>query len=328
MTSSNDKYWKVGLFVVTTVALLMVYVTWLGLGRLERKSFDVYAYFDEPVDGLSKGSPVKFRGVTIGVVARIRAAADQKHVEVLSHVFEDALVDLRLRDADEDSPLGESPEARERMKPLRVQLIRSPLTGVAHIQGDFVDPAAHPVEELRFPTNEPMVPTMPSTWRTIEARLVETLTKLPDLVNRLDQSVAAITASITGAKFGELTAQIRETLTEVRERLASLDSDGLVADARAIVSRGRDVLTSVEDALATAKVPETLQKLRHTLDVAGEAASGLETTARTIDRATRDVATEFRDVHRLVKALERLSSMLERDPSALVRGRTNPPKGK
>jgi hypothetical protein len=48
-------------------------------------------YFDESVQGLDVGSPVKFRGVTLGTVSTITVAPDRRHVEVWMRIYQDEL---------------------------------------------------------------------------------------------------------------------------------------------------------------------------------------------------------------------------------------------
>src|SRR5512145_1750508 len=64
-------YFKIGLFVVSAVAIAVVGVVALGVGTVFRKQVLVETYIDESVQGLDIGSPVKFRGVQVGEVETI-----------------------------------------------------------------------------------------------------------------------------------------------------------------------------------------------------------------------------------------------------------------
>jgi ABC-type transporter Mla subunit MlaD len=52
-----------------TIAVLAVII--LGTGALFKKKVMMETYFDESVQGLSVGAPLKYRGVTIGSVEHI-----------------------------------------------------------------------------------------------------------------------------------------------------------------------------------------------------------------------------------------------------------------
>ena len=70
MTATANN-WKLGLFIVTGIAVVLSTAAWIGVDRLRQDYRIWYAYFDESVDGLEVGSPVKFLGVPIGEVVEI-----------------------------------------------------------------------------------------------------------------------------------------------------------------------------------------------------------------------------------------------------------------
>ena len=80
--SSPTNHGKLGLFVVCAVAGLAGAVIFIGGRSLTRVTVPYQAYFDESVEGLEVGSPVKFRGVSIGNVSEIALAGDKRHVQV------------------------------------------------------------------------------------------------------------------------------------------------------------------------------------------------------------------------------------------------------
>ena len=97
MAVQTANHWKLGLFVVLGVGTALGAAIWLSASDFsERKVF--VTYFDEPVHGLSVGSPVTFRGVPIGSVTRIAVAPDRRHVEVTSEIRADRLAGGGLPD--------------------------------------------------------------------------------------------------------------------------------------------------------------------------------------------------------------------------------------
>lgn len=84
-TTTNDKSLRVGLLVTAALAILMVFLFFIGS---EQKIFarkNEYAVRLENVTGLAEGNPVKMSGVTIGVIRDIKLPQDpkQKSVEIL-----------------------------------------------------------------------------------------------------------------------------------------------------------------------------------------------------------------------------------------------------
>ncbi len=56
MTETN--HWKLGLFIVMGITVILGTAAWFGIDRLRRDYLAAFAYFNEAVDGLTVGSPV------------------------------------------------------------------------------------------------------------------------------------------------------------------------------------------------------------------------------------------------------------------------------
>ena len=90
--ASPSNHWKLGLFVVCGVTLGLSALVLFSARSLRTETAQYKSYFDESVQGLETGSPVKFRGVTIGRVSAIDVAPDRRHVAVTSELGVDAIV--------------------------------------------------------------------------------------------------------------------------------------------------------------------------------------------------------------------------------------------
>jgi hypothetical protein len=64
--SAEARYFRVGLFMFVGIGLIGSCAVILGGQGLFQTPVPFETYFDESVQGLEKGSPVKFRGVSIG----------------------------------------------------------------------------------------------------------------------------------------------------------------------------------------------------------------------------------------------------------------------
>ena len=62
----------IGAFVLGAVALIVIAILVFGSGRLFRQTREFVLYFDNSVNGLRIGAPVKIKGVEIGSVKDIR----------------------------------------------------------------------------------------------------------------------------------------------------------------------------------------------------------------------------------------------------------------
>ncbi|MBI3441436.1 MAG: MCE family protein [Proteobacteria bacterium] len=70
-------YFRVGIFCLLVVAALIYYLITFGGGQ-ETKHLTRYAiYFDNSISGLSRGAPVKLKGISVGLVKQIGFVAKE-----------------------------------------------------------------------------------------------------------------------------------------------------------------------------------------------------------------------------------------------------------
>src|SRR5512139_883492 len=90
-----------GLFIVAGLALGVIGLLLFSSSKMFSKTRDLIVYFDESLNGLNEGAPVKYRGVTIGAVKRVMArfnqATNDNAMPVIIEI-EDKLVRQRLGD--------------------------------------------------------------------------------------------------------------------------------------------------------------------------------------------------------------------------------------
>src|SRR4029079_12136394 len=124
---------------------------------------------------LDIGSPMKFRGVPVGVVSDSTIAPHPRRGQG-PPVFEwDVLRRLGIR--------AERPDPHSAMPfidaDLRVQLASTGITGVKYLDVDVFDPVRTPLPELPFPTPWNYIPSQPSTLKSLGDALTEVANRLP-----------------------------------------------------------------------------------------------------------------------------------------------------
>lgn len=67
--STNTK--AIGIFVTASIAVLVLLVLFFGSAKLFSQSIRYILFFEHSVNGLNVGSPVKYKGVPVGIVERI-----------------------------------------------------------------------------------------------------------------------------------------------------------------------------------------------------------------------------------------------------------------
>jgi ABC-type transporter Mla subunit MlaD len=239
--------WKLGLFVVVGALVSVIGVVYLGARELQRSTHTAYAYFDEALTGLEEGSAVKFRGITVGKVERIRFATLDRLLEVQASLYEDYLVDLGLDTArlDASNPL---------IHRLRAQVVMSFVTSTAFIQVDFLEDPPEGPQMLGFdvPTDGFTLRTVPSTAKSLESSVREVLAELPKLSLEVRSLVELVRTELGAARVPEASRKLQGLLTKIEAQVdAFADEDVVAATAGAVneVGAAAAALRGERDAL-------------------------------------------------------------------------------
>ncbi len=313
---------KLGLFVVSGVVALLIAIVFFG-GRSMRKntlSFDTY--FNESVQGLEVGSPVKYRGVTIGTVAASDIAPDLRHVKVSMDLYLDDVARLHLT---EGAP---TPKSKTKIPPdLRTQLVSQGITGVKFVQMDFFDVKANPVENLPFPVGEATIPSAVSTLKSLEDSIVGAVNRIPDLVEGVMAIMLRVNRILEDFDQKKVPDAAKLALQHVDEVL--LNIDGTLKDLKTSGVIGKSAATVQNVDRAVTKMNTLLDKLD---GEKGLFASAQKTTdafgdlGRNATGTTRELEATLREVREAAEAIRTLADELEKDPDMLLKGKAKKAK--
>ena len=171
--SAEARYFRVGLFVLIGIVLIGACTVILGGQNLFKEPVLMETVFNESVQGLEVGSPVKLRGVQLGTVSEIAFVRDYYPVESTGELREHGEKIVVLMEVMEPVETEiSSEERRENVKQLigrglRLRLASSGVTGTVFVQGDFLSPTRHPPMEIPWTPENLYIPSAPSTMATI-----------------------------------------------------------------------------------------------------------------------------------------------------------------
>ena len=83
--NSNPNYFRLGVFVLAAIGVLLAVILIFGSGQIFKKSFYVETYIKQSVTGLDAGASVRFRGVKIGQVTMIGLSGDMYERDLPFH---------------------------------------------------------------------------------------------------------------------------------------------------------------------------------------------------------------------------------------------------
>ena len=321
--AAPTNHYKLGLFVILGIAATIAVAIGLGAQSMRKETVTYHTYFNESVQGLDVGSPVKFRGVTIGHVAAIEVAPDHRHVEVIEEL--DVRDIRRLGLVDKGGP--ESALSRHKARflvpdDLRAQLGSQGITGVKFIAIDFFDPKSNPPLPLPFPPPENHIPAATSMMKNLEDTISKAAEKLPELVDAVVAIMSRVDRMIAQLEKDQVSEKAAATLTHADEVLSSLSvtvkrieqsgiadkASGTLDDLHVAVNKMNKVLDRID---GDTGLIASATKATDAFGAAGKGAGG----------ATKEMEATMREVREAAEAIRTLAEALERDPDMLVKGR-------
>ncbi len=264
---AKPHYFRIGLFVLTALTLVVVAVVLFGAGLFAQHKLYVESYFVESITGLSVGSPVEFRGVQIGRVEQIgfvgsaypldpntpAGARYASCVRVITGV-------LRSKLPEPEYPQVEDLLRRMVARGLRVRVSSNLLTQQASLEVNFLDPNRFPLEPVPWQPKYPVIPSAPGELTTMKDSIDKILGQLQaidaqGLAASLEKVFTSLNTAITEAHLAELSKEAQGLLQASRQKVEALEMDKINAGAQRFVA-------ALNEAVAEANVPQLSQQVR------------------------------------------------------------------
>ncbi len=305
--SAASTHFKLGVF--TLLGILAVFATAFGLGLRAMKSDSVtyHTYFDESVQGLEIGAPVKYRGVPVGSVSEIRIAPDLKLVDVA----------LALNRAD-----AERLRLAQKKPEVRAQLGTQGITGVKLVDIDFFDPRTSPAPQLSFPPAENYIPARPSLLTGVLNDLEIVGQRLPELIDATVAALRKVDLILDDLHEAHVPKRLAKAIDTVNASAAEL---GLLL-RHVDNARLPDKTAAVMDTLGTAiaRVNDMVERIAGDGGLVAStqrATDSIGDLGRSTADSTADLDRTLRDLDEAAIAIRELAEAVDRDPDMLLKGR-------
>ncbi|MFM9890950.1 MAG: MlaD family protein [Rickettsiales bacterium] len=228
---NEGHYFRVGLYILGLTLLLAAFAVWLTSSG-HRDDVHYRMYFAESVSGLSIGSPVKYRGVTVGRVDTIDI--DTQDARLIK-------VDLTISKS--------TPVKADTIGTLRT----TGITGLVFVELTGGDPQAkNMVETMQDDKNIPVIRTESSSINAILTQLPVMLDKVSNFVtamNKLttDENIAQLSKTFENMQM--ITGDVRELLHGSKSSLANSvrELDGTLSNLHKASSDVSNVTGRVKD---------------------------------------------------------------------------------
>jgi phospholipid/cholesterol/gamma-HCH transport system substrate-binding protein len=312
--ATGTNHYKLGLFVLLGLALTITMVITLGARNWNEESVRYVTYFDESVQGLELGAPVKFRGVSVGRVAVIGIAPDQRHVQVTCELTVPDLQRLNLG--------GTGEAALSVPHDLRAQLAQAGLTGVKFVLIDFFDDLAAEESPLPFAVPPNHIPAAPSTLKGLESSMTKTADRFPEIAEDLRTTMAHLNAVMADVERVKLPEQANRAMEQTNQAMATLNTQLDALDTGALSAAARHSLASFDaTTLRVAQLMDRLERDDGVLASAERSFAMVGEMARGSGTLGPELELTLREVRGAARSIRRFTDALERDPDMLIKGR-------
>lgn len=296
MSEKRPEHVKAGVFVLTAVGVLIAFMLVLMGKQWFRAEKIYYTVFDQSVQGLDRGSPVKYLGVPAGTVDDIRFKPGE---------FPKIRVTMRLAD---------HVEVKEGT---RAMLAMTALTGIGSIE--LVGGKAG---ELDL-SDGSEIPAAPSFYQKLFQTIPDVVEKLPEVlaqIQRASENLAQIFNQENQQKFASALSRMDEALASLQKNIEST-GDTVRKEMQALSQSAREQLASM-----TEQARGLIQDFRGEVKgLAGQAAvaldridqslAHLDVSLRNDERLLGDALYQLRESLREAGAL---ISQLRQDPAGLL----------
>lgn len=201
----GKRYYRLGLFVITSVLALALLLFVLGGRKLFQPTYTFETYFAESVAGLEIGAPLRFRGVPLGQVSEIltSGAEYERDVPLLkrrNYIVVRAKVTLSAKEAIQVR--REAPAMVE--MGLRAETQLAGITGQQYLTIDYLDPMKYRPLEFGWSPKYEYVPSARSLTGEIMANAQSFMGRLSELdVKNLSVNLNRLLVNLND-KVGEL----------------------------------------------------------------------------------------------------------------------------
>jgi len=300
----------VGLFVLLGLGLLVGGIVWLGAQKYAGSATTYATYFDESVQGLQVDSVVKYRGVAVGRVTKIRVAPDNRLIEVVM-----------------TAEIGQE-LAREVVSVLRM----AGITGISFIELDRKEPgSAALTPKLNFAAEHPVIPSRPSEIAQILSILERVATQLNQIDfkgigSSLNEVIAAFKKLVKGQALQKAFQDAADTMAGAKKAMEAVnrvlaggriektveETTKAMASLKAAGDKVENLAGELTSQVAAMKLAEQAAKAGRAMDSADRMVNGL--TDKTTE-LTESLKSSLDNLRRATRSLARLVERLEQSPS-------------
>ncbi|OGV38403.1 MAG: hypothetical protein A2020_15205 [Lentisphaerae bacterium GWF2_45_14] len=314
-----NKY-KLGIFVVTGFFLFLLCLFMLGLSEVFKEKATLVTLFQESVQGLDIGSPVKYKGVPIGKVKRISIRTDDKLIKVDMEIRLSGFDVAKNGTPDDDDYFYEFMK-KEIAEGLRCQLNYAGITGMKYVEIDYLHKSSLDMEPPPglVEAKGLYIPAAPSIFKDMLNLIntsLEKIAKVPfdKISTELSDTFISARKLLQDPKVSNMISKLEEASDQLESSISSVNKVLTEQKIKSILSEVQDGLVSINNlagvttkAIQDARLPETSRSFR---DASYSVVNTKDALANTLTK-----------LNQALDSITELANSLSDDPSSIIRGK-------
>jgi len=311
----------IGLFVTVGVSIGLIAVIWIGAFKYFEKGATYVTFFNESVQGLQVDSAVKYRGVEVGRVEKVRVAPDSKLIEVV--------MKINLR--------GEL--EREYV----AQLKAAGITGIVFIELNRKEPGEPDLSPpITFASEYPIVASKPSDMSQIvssvqviledikkidtagiSSQIKSTLTVIEATVDNLNHVIGTVEKALAKGRLEDLLIEVKNSLGKIQHLVSNAENELQGLNLTKTGAHLETTTARIEEIVSSGEIEKILTEAHETVAKLNQVIEGLDRRSVAV---TNDIKVTTENLKRASESLEILVERIYASPSDLLFGQPPPPR--
>ncbi len=269
-------YFRIGLFIIAGLLLLAGGLIIFGIGQFFKHKIYIETYVDGTVQGIEIGSPVKFRGVTVGKVSSVGFLFTE-YPQVNRNELANYVVIVMEIEKEVFPGMFKLPNLQKQLEEsasrgLRAQIEPQGITGLNYIEINYLQRDRFRPIAITWQPRHYFLPYAPGELTSMLDSINKMMKEMENLdIKALSNGAESLLQSLNAAKIDKLSSDARELIATVSQAVDDARIKDLSADTRTLlleVRKSNDqikaILTNVEPAsrLNADDIAATLANLR------------------------------------------------------------------
>lgn len=305
--SQKVSRFKVGVFVLIGVAMLLGSIVGLGTMRYFQPGRTYVTFFNESVQGLQRDSAVKYRGVDVGRVTDIRVGPDYELIEVV--------MDIQFHGEPEQDMVA--------------QLKTVGITGIVFVELDLKKPDTPDLSpRITFAAEYPIIPSKPSELTrvlTVVDKVIKELEQInfKTIADKVESVLNSTDALVSDQRWKNMLSLLESSTTHLNSLLAKTDQvvkrtdlEGILKNTSQMLAEANSLLREARAEMKAMKLPDTADKVSNLVDDVGGASNEI----------LQNIRVTSENLQRASETLDQLLMRLRASPSDLIFSTPPPPR--